>query len=84
MKANSPGASAPVSPIDPNTLCTAIDLLDQAYAISVFMAGSIGHGDADLSDKGRFGFHLIMFDMADRIKQASFLVDEYREGASHG
>lgn len=65
---------------DPYDLCKAIDLLDEAYAISAFMAGAIR---PNVSDKEKFGFHLIMCDMADRIKKASSIVDEYREGVSH-
>lgn len=88
MKTNSPGASAPVSPIDPNTLCNAIDLLDEAYAMSVFIANAVNRvipdTDNNLSVQERFGFHLVMCDVADRIKKASSMVDEYREGVSHG
>ena len=77
------GASAPAAnPIDSNKLCAAVDLLDEAYAISAFMSGAIGHDV--LSVKERFGFHLVMCDMADRIKKASSIVDEYREGVNHG
>jgi hypothetical protein len=77
---------ASVNP-DPNTLCNAIDLLDEAYAISVFIT-SVGKRitpDTDdiLSKEERLGFHLVMCDMTDRIKKASSIVDEYREGASH-
>lgn len=82
----SPGTSVPVSP-DSNTLVDAIDLLDEAYAISVFIT-SVGKRitpDTDdiLSKEERFGFHLVMCDMTDRIKKASSIVDEYREGTSH-
>jgi hypothetical protein len=77
---NTPAPAA--NPIDSHKLCAAIDLLDEAYAISAFMAGAIGHDV--LSVKEKFGFHLIMCDMAERIKKASSIVDEYREGVNHG
>ena len=88
MPKSTKGASAPAAnPIDSHTLCAAIDLLDEAYAISAFMADSINRvvPDTDdvLSAQERFGFHLVMCDMADRIKKASFIVDEYREGVNH-
>ena len=88
MPKSTKGASAPAAnPIDSHKLCAAVDLLDEAYAISTFMAEAIGHADLDgdvvLSNKERFGFHLVMCDMADRIKKASFIVDEYREGVNH-
>jgi len=88
MKANSKGATAPAAnPIDPHKLCTAIDLLDEAYAISAFMADAINRvvPDTDdvLSAQERFGFHLVMCDTADRIKKASSIVDEYREEVCH-
>jgi len=89
MTTNTHDASPPAAkPINSFNLCTAVDLLDEAYAISACMAGAIGHADFDgdvvLSNKERFGFHLVMCDMADRIKKASSIVDEYREGVNHG
>lgn len=89
MAAQPKGASASAAnPIDSHKLCVASDLLDEVYAISAFVAGAIGHADLDgdvvLSNKERFGFHLVMCDMADRIKKASSIVDEYREGVNHG
>ena len=88
MPKSTKGASAPAAnPIDPHKLCAAIDLLDEAYAISAFMADAINRvipdTDDALSVHGRVGFHLVMCDMADRIKKASFIVDEYREGVNH-
>jgi hypothetical protein len=80
-------SSAPAAnPLDHNTLCNAIDLLDEAYAISAFMAASTDQAEPDVilsSKEERRGFYLIMCDLAERIQKASFLVDEYREGASH-
>ena len=80
--------SAPAAnPIDSNKLCAAIDLLDEAYAISAFMADAINRvipdTDDALSVHGRVGFYLVMCDMADRIKKASSIVDEYREEVRH-
>jgi hypothetical protein len=85
MKANSPGVSAPVSPIDPNTLCNAIDLLDEAYAVALFvtLASDDRNECETITETEKRGFHIVMSDMADRIKKASSIVDEYREGACH-
>jgi hypothetical protein len=89
MPKSTKGASAPVLPINPNTLCNAIDLLDEAYAIATFVTGVICRGSSldveggGLQEHEQHGFHIVMHDMAGRIKKASSIVDEYREGANH-
>jgi hypothetical protein len=89
MKRTPKGASAPVSPINPNKLCNAIDLLDEAYAVATFVTGVICRGSSldveggGLQEHEQHGFHIVMSDMAGRIKKASSIVDEYREGSSH-
>lgn len=88
MKVNSPGTSVPVSP-DPYTLCQAIDLMDESQAIGVFLSGVITRASSSdvqgggLQEDEQHGFYLVMGHMLDRIKKASSIVDEYREGVSH-
>lgn len=85
MKSNSPGVPTPVSPVDPNLLCNAIDLLDEAYAVALYVTLAYDdHNECEaISEIEKCGFHIVMQDMMDRIKKASSIVDEYREGASH-
>jgi hypothetical protein len=84
MKANSPGASAPVSS-DSHTLLEATNLLDEAYAVALFvtLASDDRNECETITEMEKRGFHIVMQDMMDRIKKASSIVDEYREGVSH-
>jgi hypothetical protein len=78
------GASASVSH-DSYTLCQAIDLLDEAAAVALFvtLASDDRNECETITETEKRGFHIVMSDMLDRIKKASSLVDEYREGVSY-
>jgi len=77
------------NPLDLNTLCNAIDLLDESHAMGVFVTGVIirdSSSDVEgggLQEHEQHGFYLVMNDMLDRIEKASSIVDKYREGACH-
>ena len=89
MKAISKSAIAPIN-TPTNELCNASDLLNDACAIASFVTVSLDRENPDvegsMSLTERYGFHLIMHDMMDRINRANGMLDQVRngmEGACH-
>lgn len=79
----SQGASAPaVNPIDLNTRCKAIALLDDACAVALYvMLASDDRNDCEaITDTEKRGFHIVMQDMMDRISKARDMLSSSKGG----